>query len=139
MISANLMLFTSLLLMIYDFRVARIPNWAVFTLLSIGIVRNFPGSLEVWFATVLLVLTGFLSDSMGMGDVKLWIAWFWLIPPSYAMGGLVIGFGTMFLTALVEVVIRRSSAVGHKRPAAWRVFVASLLFIFVPLTGLFNA
>lgn len=134
-----LMVVSSFFLMIYDFKEARIPNWAVFSLLVIGVIHNFPSTLEVWFATVFLILTGSTGNNIGMGDIKLWLAWFWLIPPSYATAGMVVGFGTMFLTALIEVIIRKSAGVGNKRPAAWRVFVATLLFAFVPFTGWFSA
>jgi len=130
------------LLSIYDFRHRLIPNWATLPLLLVGLVLHFPAVLEVWTGSVIILLFGYLGGGrLGFGDVKLWLAYFWILPLDLAGVGTQIGFQVILLTAFIQVAVRwpgKTTAV-RAYPAAWRVFLSALLVFVDSLGGVFHA
>jgi Flp pilus assembly protein protease CpaA len=64
---------------LYDLRTRRIPNWYTLPLILAGMIAHFPGSLELWLASLAL-LSAWASHWVGAGDTKLWIALLWALP-----------------------------------------------------------
>ncbi len=107
---------------LYDLRTRRIPNWATLPLLIAGLIAHFPGSLDLWLASLTLLLT-WGSRWMGGGDVKLWLVMMWALPADSSTQALPIMFITFFLTSLGQIlwrVIRKQSTAYTPTPAAWR-------------------
>lgn len=107
---------------LYDLRTRRTPNWATLSILVAGLIAHFPGSLDLWLATLTLLLA-WGSNRMGGGDVKLWLAILWALPTQFATQALAWMFATFFLTSLLQIgwrVIRKQAPTGWAAPAAWR-------------------
>ncbi len=118
---------------LYDLRTRRIPNWYSLPLLIAGLIVNFPGSPDLWFASLVLLLT-WAKGGMGAGDVKLWIALLWAMPVEYSMQALPLMFITFSLTGLVQIIwriVRKQSLTNSLAPGAWRTIPFILLSWYV--------
>jgi Flp pilus assembly protein protease CpaA len=116
------LLIYALAISLYDWRTRRIPNWATLPVFVAGMLARFPGSLDLWLASLILLLA-WGSKSMGGGDVKLWLAILWALPAPFSVQALPCMFATFFLTSLLQMgsrVIRKESPTGSAAPAAWR-------------------
>jgi Flp pilus assembly protein protease CpaA len=116
-------------LSLYDLRTHRIPNWANVPLLLTGLLLHWPGSLELWLATWIL-LFAWAREWMGVGDVKLWLALLWLLPKEFSAHILLFMFASFFLTALLQLLwrrLRRQPLTKIATPAAWRTLPFLLL------------
>lgn len=106
----------------FDFRRSRIPNRVTHLLLLAGLFLHLPGTPALWFLSVLFLLSWY-SGWMGGGDVKLWLALFWMTPAS-ASGIMTLTAGAVFLiTGALQLswrLINRSELTGVSSPAAWR-------------------
>jgi Flp pilus assembly protein protease CpaA len=69
---------------LYDLRTHRIPNWYTIPILMIGMLVNFPGTLDLWLASFLLI-TAWEGHWIGAGDVKLWLAILWALPMEFSV------------------------------------------------------
>jgi hypothetical protein len=93
------------------------------------VVLHYPGVLEVWVAS-LLVVAAWRARLTGGGDAKLWIALFWLTPTVMASWSLAVFAGSMLLTVLGQKLHLHLQHIEPKPgPAAWRTlpFVVSVL------------
>lgn len=136
------LLVVTFLLSIYDFRYRIVPNWVTLPIMVIGIILHFPGVPEVWIGSLILVLFGFMGGGrIGFGDVKLWLAYFWILPLDVAGVGTLVGFQVILVTALAQVVYfrLRKIAVPSAYPAVWRVFVSTFMVFIIFYTGIFRA
>ncbi len=107
---------------LYDLRTQRIPNWYTLPLLVAGLIAHFPGSFDLWLASLTLLLA-WGSRWMGGGDVKLWLAVLWALPVEFSTQALPLMFIAFFLTSLAQILwrtIRKQSTVHVLTPAAWR-------------------
>ncbi len=112
----------ALTISLYDLRTHRIPNWATLPILLAGLIAQFPGSFDLWLASLTLLLA-WGSQWMGGGDVKLWLAVLWTLPAHFSVQALPWMFVTFFLTSLLQMgcrVVRKQSPTGSAAPAAWR-------------------
>ncbi len=118
---------------LYDWRTHRIPNWATLPILLVGLIAHFPGSLDSWLASLTLLLA-WGSKWMGGGDVKLWLAILWALPPVFSAQTLLWMFVTFFLTSLLQMgwrLIRKQTPTGSAAPAAWRTLTFLLACLYV--------
>jgi Flp pilus assembly protein protease CpaA len=116
----------------FDFKTARIPNGVTLPLLLAGVWLQFPGSQEIWLASVLLFF-GWRSRLLGGGDVKLWLALLWLAAPALdhpaaIMGAVWVGTG---LVQLAWRVCRGLRLLGVRNPGAWRVLPYAACLVLV--------
>lgn len=118
---------------LYDLRARRIPNWCTFPLIAFGLLIHFPRHLDVWLASLILILT-WINHWMGAGDVKLWLAVLWSLPWELSNRVLPLMFLSFFLTGLAQIlwrVVRKQSLTNQLTPGAWRVIPFLLLVIYV--------
>ncbi len=118
---------------LYDWRTRRIPNWATLPILAAGLMTHFPGSLDLWLASLTLLLA-WGSNWMGGGDVKLWLAILWALRPEFSAQALPWVFVTFFLTSLFQIgwrLIRKQTPTGSAAPAAWRTLPFLLACLYV--------
>ncbi|MBI5954917.1 MAG: prepilin peptidase [Chloroflexi bacterium] len=118
---------------LYDLRTRRIANWATFPVLLAGVIAHFPGQMEIWFASLGMILA-WSRGYMGAGDVKLWLALLWALPVEFTSNILPLMFLSFLLTSLPQLlwrVIRRQPLVEQKTPAAWRTIPFLLLCWYV--------
>lgn len=111
-----------LVISLYDLRTWRIPNWCTFPLMIAGLIAHFPGHLDLWLASLALI-SAWVSDWVGAGDVKLWIAVLWAMPVEKSSHALVLMFVSFFITSLMQIiwrVIRKQPTTNLTTPAAWR-------------------
>lgn len=123
----------ALAISLYDRRTRRIPNWATLPILLVGLIAHFPGSLDSWLASLTLLLA-WGSKWMGGGDVKLWLAILWALPPVFSAQTLPWMFVTFFLTSLLQMgwrLIRKQTPTGSAAPAAWRTVPFVLICWYV--------
>jgi Flp pilus assembly protein protease CpaA len=114
---------------LYDLRTRRIPNWYTLPLVLSGMIAHFPGHLDVWLASFIL-LYAWLNRWMGAGDVKLWLALLWALPVESSSHSLTFMFVSIFLTGLAQMlwrVARREPIINQLTPAAWRTLPFILL------------
>jgi Flp pilus assembly protein protease CpaA len=114
---------------LYDLRTRRIPNWYTLPLVLSGMIAHFPGHLDVWLASFIL-LYAWLNHWMGAGDVKLWLALLWALPVELSFHSLPFMFVSIFLTGLAQMlwrVARREPIINQLTPAAWRTLPFILL------------
>lgn len=114
---------------LYDLRTRRIPNWYTLPLILAGMIAHFPGQLELWLASFIL-LSVWASHWMGAGDVKLWLVLLWALPVESASHALLFMFISFFLTGLVQILwrlARKQSPTNLLTPGAWR----TIPFIFL--------
>ena len=138
----NLLLVATFLLTLYDFRYRIVPNWVTLPIMVMGIILHFPGVPEVWIGSLILVLFGFLGGGrIGFGDVKLWLAYFWILPLDVAGIGTLVGFQVILVTALAQVAYFRLRKISTPSayPAVWRVFVSTFVVFMIFYTGIFRA
>ena len=117
---------------LYDLRTRRIPNWVTLPLLAAGMVLHLPGSSALWIACLLLALA-WRAGAYGTGDLKLYLALLWLIPPEHSATAFVLLVLVHLFTGVGQglyLMLRRLPR-GLARPAAWRAvpFVLALFFI----------
>ncbi|GER79109.1 MAG: hypothetical protein DPW21_00750 [Anaerolineae bacterium] len=116
-------------LSLYDLRTRRIPNWATLPLIVAGLAAHFPGSPDVWFASIGLFLVWSIGW-MGAGDAKLWIALLWALPVEMSSRALPLMFLAFFVTGLPQLawrLIRKRPVTNLLTPSAWRT-IPFLLF-----------
>ncbi len=107
---------------LYDWHTHRVPNWVTLPILTVGLIAHFPGSFDVWLASLALLLA-WGRKWMGGGDLKLWLAILWALPVPFSAQALPWMFATFFLTSLLQMgwrVFRKQSPTGLTAPAAWR-------------------
>lgn len=129
----TLLLFYALVLSLHDLRTRRIPNWATFPLILVGLAAHFPGYPDVWFASIGLYLAWSLGW-MGAGDAKLWIALLWALPVELSTQVLPLIFLSFFLTGLIQITlrwIRKQPITNLLSPGAWRTIPFILLCWYV--------
>ena len=90
-----------LVVSVYDLRTGKIPNWCTYPLIVAGLIAHFPGHLDLWLASLAL-LSAWVSDWMGAGDVKLWLALFWSMPTEHSSQALLLMSASFLLTALCK-------------------------------------
>jgi leader peptidase (prepilin peptidase) / N-methyltransferase len=127
-------LFTYVLaISLYDLRTRRIPNWYTFPLIAAGLIVHFPGDLDLWLGSLILI-SAWVSHGMGAGDVKLWLAVLWALPVDLSSQALPLMFSSFFLTGLVQIlwrVARKQSSASQLTPGAWRTIPFVLLTLYV--------
>ena len=129
-----ILLLLAILLALYDFRRGEIPNWVSWPLLLAGILAHAPGTLAINVSSVYLGLAWFVfPDQTGAGDLKLWLALLWLVPPSMEEVASTALFAVLALSAALQILLGRLRKGAHPpggraAPAAWRaaVFMAVL-------------
>lgn len=118
---------------LYDLRTRRIPNWCTLPLLLAGLIAHWPGHLDLWLATWIL-LFAWAGEGMGSGDVKLWLALLWMLPAEFSSYLLVFLFASFLGTGLLQIIwrmVRKRPATGDLAPAAWRTIPFLLLCWYV--------
>lgn len=118
---------------LYDLHTRRIPNWYTLPLIVSGLIVHFPGHLDLWFASLVL-LSAWASHWMGAGDVKLWLAVLWAIPAEMSSHVLFLMFISFFLTGLAQTlwrIARKQSPINLLTPGAWRTILFILLCWYV--------
>ncbi len=124
-----------LALSLYDLRTRRIPNWATLPLFLAGFVAHFPGTPDVWLASLGLFLA-WSHGWMGAGDAKLWIALLWALPVNVSIQALPLIFLTFLLTGLLQLAwrwIRKQPITNLLTPGAWRTIPFLLLCWYTAL------
>jgi len=138
----SLLLLATFLFTLYDFRFKIVPNWATLPIIVIGIILHFPGVPEVWVGSFILILFGYLGGGrIGFGDVKLWLAYFWILPPDKAGIGTLVGFLVILITALAQLAYFRLRKISRLSayPAAWRVFISTIVVFVNSYAGILDA
>jgi Flp pilus assembly protein protease CpaA len=118
---------------LYDMQTRRIPNWFTLPLIVVGLIVHFPGYLDLWIASFILISV-WASRWMGAGDVKLWLALLWALPVDFSPQVLPLMFISFLLTGLVQIVwraIRTQSPTNQLTPGAWRTIPFVLLVLYV--------
>ena len=118
---------------LYDLQTHRIPNWYTLPLIVAGLITHFPGHIELWLASFVLI-SAWVSGWMGAGDVKLWLALLWASPVEASPQVLPFMFISFFLTGFVQIlwrITRNQSATGQLTPGAWRTIPFVLLVLYV--------
>lgn len=121
--------FYVLALSLYDLHTRRIPNWATLPLILAGLAAHFPGSPDVWLASLGLFLAWSVGW-MGAGDAKLWIALLWALPVEISTQTLPLMFLTFFFTGLIQLawrLIRKQPVTNRLTPGGWRTIPFVLL------------
>ena len=116
------LLMYALAISLYDLCARRVPNWYTLPILIAGLIAHFPGNLDLWLASLVLLLA-WANHWMGGGDAKLWLAILWALPMEYSAIALPLMFMTFFLTGCSQVIwrlTRKQSPTGSPAPAAWR-------------------
>ena len=123
------LLIYALAVSLYDVRASRIPNWVTLPVLLSGLIAHFPGHVELWLSSLIL-LSAWASHWMGAGDVKLWMALLWSLPIDPGSNVIFFMFGTFIITGLVQIlwrIAKRQSVIGLLTPGAWRTIPFILL------------
>lgn len=94
------MLFYILAVSLYDLCTYRIPNWSTYPLILAGMIAHFPGNMDSWLASFLL-LSAWASGGMGAGDVKLWMAVLWSLPDTNIPSLLLLVFLSFLITGVM--------------------------------------
>ena len=118
---------------LYDLRTRRIPNWYSLPLLAAGLMAHFPGTPDLWFASLLLFFA-WVKGGMGAGDVKLWIALLWALPIEYSIQAFPLIFTTFLITGLGQIAwryIRKQPLTKSLTPGAWRTIPFVLMCWYV--------
>ena len=125
--------FYVLAISLYDRHSRRIPNWYTFPLIVSGLVVHFPGHIDLWFGSFILI-SAWASHWTGAGDVKLWLAVLWSLPAELSSRALPFMFTSFFLTGGAQMlwrVIRKQSPSNQLTPGAWRTIPFILLILYV--------
>ena len=118
---------------IYDLQTRRIPNWCSIPLLIAGLIAHFPGTPDLWFASLFLFFA-WVKGGMGAGDVKLWIAVLWALPAEYSIQAYPLIFLTFLLTGLGQIlwrIPRKQALTKSLTPGAWRTIPFLLMCWYV--------
>jgi len=118
---------------LYDLRTRRIPNWYTLPLILAGMIAHFPGHIDVWFASFVL-LSAWARNWMGAGDAKLWLALLWAMPVESSSQVLLIMFASFFLTSLAQILwrmARKQRPIHCMTPGAWRTIPFVLMYWYV--------
>ena len=118
---------------LYDLRKGKVPNWVTLPLLGAGLLARFPGTFDIWFACLILFITWYLGW-MSAGDAKLWMALLWALPVEHPAATLLVLYGTLFITALLQFAWRkfkRQPLIGVCSPGAWRAIPFILWSLYV--------
>ena len=118
---------------LYDLRTRRIPNWCTFPLIVAGLILHFPGHLDLWIGSFILI-SAWVNHWMGAGDVKLWLAVLWALPGESSSQALPLMFISFFLTGSAQIlwsVVRKQSLSNQLTPGAWRTIPFILLILYV--------
>ncbi|MBI5964091.1 MAG: prepilin peptidase [Chloroflexi bacterium] len=118
---------------LYDLRTCRIPNGYTIPIFLAGMIMHFPGSLDLWLASFLL-LSVWANHWMGAGDVKLWLALLWAMPGEFSAQVILFMFISFFLTSLIQIlwrIIKEQEPTRKLSPAAWRTIPFILLCWYV--------
>ena len=118
---------------LYDLRTRRIPNWYSLPPLIAGLMAHFPGTPDLWIASLLLSFA-WAKGGMGAGDVKLWIALLWALPVEYSEQAFPLVFLTFFLTGLGQILwraIKKQPLTKSLTPGAWRTIPFILMSWYV--------
>jgi Flp pilus assembly protein protease CpaA len=133
------LLLLTIFVSIYDHRQGEIPNWITWPLLLAGIYAHAPGTLAIDFSSLLLILFWFFfSEKIGEGDIKLWLALLWALPPSLGDTSSMMIFVVLTVTAGFQILLRRwgggNRSLGSAEGAAWRTvaFMALLALFYWP-------
>lgn len=122
-----LLLLLAIVVSLYDYRYARIPNVVSLPLILLGSFTNLPKPWYVLFFLAALLLFR-KKRRMGGGDVKLWAGIILFLPPTeITLWALPF---TFFGTGLVQLLwrkIRGEPVTGRRTPAAWRTVVYLLI------------
>ena len=123
------LLFLSLLISLYDFHHARIPNWLTIPLFIIGLIVNSPHPFGVYVLLICFWITWKLGW-MGGGDAKLWMGLIVSLPLGYQMLWIIplVFFATGALQLLWRK-LRGRTLTGVRSPGAWRTLVYMLLIL----------
>ncbi len=121
----------------FDLRTRRVPNAVTLPLLAGGLLSFFAqdppvASISANLLLSVLLLTGWQTGAFGGGDVKLWLALAWYMPPQFPATSWVF-LGVLAGTAALQLAVRwlRGQMVcGVRTPSAWRA-VPFLLIIFL--------
>lgn len=114
---------------LYDLRTGKVPNWVTLPLLSVGILAHFPGTIQLWFLSLVLILA-WHAGWMSAGDAKLWMALFWVLPSTDPMIFFIIFLSTGLLQILVRK-IKRQPLTGIRSPGAWRTIPFVIWSLYV--------
>jgi Flp pilus assembly protein protease CpaA len=107
---------------LYDLHTRRIPNWYTYPILLAGLIAHFPGQMDLWVASLVLV-AAWARGAVGAGDTKLWLALLWALPVGFASHVVPLTFLSFLLTALSQFLwraIRQQPLTEQRTPAAWR-------------------
>lgn len=124
-----ILLLLAILVSLYDYRYARIPNAVTLPLILLGSFTNLPKPWYVLFFLAALLL--FWKERwMGGGDVKLWAGIILFLPPTeITLWALPF---TFFSTGLIQLLWRKfrgEPVTGRRTPAAWRTVVYLLILV----------
>ena len=125
----KMILLLAVLISVYDFRYARIPNWVTLPLIILGILVNTPLPWHVF-----LLGAGFFiawrSAWMGGGDAKFWIGILFVLPANHiTLWALPLTFFGTGLLQLLWRKIRGEPVTGRRTPGAWRTVVYLMILV----------
>ena len=118
---------------LYDLHTRRIPNWCTLPLLIAGLLFHFPGQLNLWIGSSIL-LAAWINYGIGAGDLKLWLAVLWSLPTEFSSQVLPLMFLSFFLTGTAQILwraVRKQAVINQLQPGAWRLIPFLLLVLYV--------
>jgi len=118
---------------LYDLHTRRVPNWCTLPLLIAGLLFHFPGQLNLWISSSIL-LAAWINNGIGAGDLKLWLAVLWSLPTEFSSQVLPLMFLSFFLTGTAQILwraVRKQAVINHLQPGAWRLIPFLLLVLYV--------
>ena len=118
---------------LYDLHTWRIPNWYTLPLIVTGLIAHFPGHIELWLASLILV-SAWARHWIGAGDVKLWLSVLWALPMELSPHMPPLMFLSFFLTGLAQILwraARKQLTSNQPTPGAWRTIPFILLAWYV--------
>ena len=137
-----------ILLVVYDCRSGRVPNWVTLPLLLVGLLVNFLPALGGWRVELVetwqvelveiliactLLFAAWRMGWMGSGDAKLWMALLWLTPVDMARSSLLVMFACLAVTGLAQIAwrkLKKQPAFGVRSAGAWRAVPFALWLFF---------
>ena len=133
---ALVLLLLTVLVAIYDYWYRQIPNWATLPILIAGVWAHAPGTPTIIVSSVLLLSFCFIfrGRGIGAGDIKLWLALLWALPPAAGDEGSLVMFMVIGVTAGLQILIRKwrsATTVPMASPAAWRTAVFISLIVLL--------
>ncbi len=128
-----ILLLLTIAVSLYDLKTGKVPNLVTLPLLGIGIGLHFPGTFDIWFSCLILLIA-WRSNWMSAGDAKLWMALLWVLPAGHPGTTIALLNGTLFITALFQFAWRkfkRQPLTGVRSPGAWRTIPFILWSLYV--------